>query len=227
MENTTARSLYLRPDVKRAATAKAKAEGIALVLKIRQGWDDFMAGRFTVTKPVRTEPGQPKVRSAQWEADAYWDELAAVCTTASTKSGFTVNPSVIADQYLAAWVGLELVEPEQEPLVPHTLYLYGSLKVLAMEQAKLQGTTLTDKLREGFAAFVAGDLEITEVLGPLGPSDKKKPIPFRATDSDWDQLTAYCTAESAEVGFTVNPSVLADLILRTWLGLPTTSGDAG
>ncbi|MFD4397270.1 hypothetical protein [Kitasatospora sp. NPDC058478] len=225
-----AQTVYLDKTVKEQASARAKAENTLLSRKVREGWDLFVAGDLepqSARRAVR-HSGVTKGKVVQWEEEPYWQQLTDRCKEVSEARGIKVNPSTIAEQHLRSWLGLDEDEDEEQNVSSHTIYIYASVKKLALEKAKQDGRPLAQVMREGWDLFLAGDLVVSLIPNGLTPEDRKIRLNHWEDDAYWARLVKRCDQVSAERGIKVIPSTVAEVHLRTWLGLTDDeAADAG
>lgn len=222
-------SLSLESGVKEFAAMRAKNEGITLASKIREGWDAFVDGRFTVHAPIKAPHGTAdKAKLTQWESDSYWTTLTKACKKATGTVGAKVTPSAVAEQYLVAWlrtpevVTATTTDPANAVLRPRDVYLNADVKEAAVAQAAAEGFPLAAKIREGWNNFITGQVPAPSATrAPRHSGAAKQRVMVQETDEYWQTVVAACERAAADKGERVTPSTIAEQHLAEWLNLAT------
>lgn len=118
---------------------------------------------------------------------------------------------------------------ESGDLPSRPLYIPLDVKEAAERKASRERKALADVMREGFAKYLAGDIEpVKPVRAPRRASGEKpaKSLPsasLRMSDDDWAPIDARCKADKERLKFLVNPSrVITQYLRDDYLG-----GEAG
>ncbi|MEV1040407.1 hypothetical protein AB0J01_27710 [Streptomyces sp. NPDC050204] len=108
----------------------------------------------------------------------------------------------------------------RDDLPTHPLYIPADVKEAAEKKASGEHRSLAAVMREGFAKYLAGDIEpVKPVRAPRrAPGERpSKSLPsasVRMSEDDWKPIEARCQADKARLKFLVNPSRVITQYLR-------------
>ncbi|MEU2453841.1 hypothetical protein ABZ605_27660 [Streptomyces sp. NPDC012765] len=109
---------------------------------------------------------------------------------------------------------------DSNDLPSRPLYVPPAVKEAADRKAKRERRSLADVMRDGFAKYLAGEIEPTRPVRAPRRAPGEKPVKsvpsvsLRVSDEEWAPIEERCKSDKARLKFLVNPSRVITQYLR-------------